>query len=92
MLPMSPHDIVKVTERRALEAERRAEVRRLLEEADASSGWPSPLPMTWLLRRAGRLLVTAGRRLQELGAPQRSRTDDTCVVPSRRHTLSSAER
>lgn len=71
MMPMSPYDIMKMIERRNAEAERRAQRRRLFEEAVAATRERMPSPISRLLRRASRLLEPACRRLEQGVGPRR---------------------
>jgi hypothetical protein len=69
---MSPYDAKKVADMRAEEAVRRMHYRRLVREATANQeGW-AVRQIAPLLRRSGELLVAAGRRLQQVGARQKS--------------------
>lgn len=66
---ISPYDVMRVTASRAAEDERRTEIRRLIREAEADRAVWMPRRITPLLRGAGRALVSAGRWLEEAGAP-----------------------
>lgn len=92
MIPVSPYDIMRITDRRAIEAERRAQTRRLLKEAAAAgTGWMPP-PIAWLLNRAGRLLVATGRRLQHMGARPGPAMAGQVAAQGYQHILSGSQR
>lgn len=72
MFPMSPYDVKRIADVRAEEALRRMHHRRLVRQATMNQrGWLMR-QVAPLLRRSGRLLVAAGRRLQDIGSPQKS--------------------
>jgi hypothetical protein len=66
---ISPYDVMRVTARRAEENERRAQIRRLIQEAKASQTPWMPRWVIPLLRWAGRTLVAVGQWLEQAGAP-----------------------
>jgi hypothetical protein len=70
MVPLSPYDAKRIADMRAEEAMRRMRHRRLVREATANQGGWMVQRIAPLLRRLGRLLVAAGRRLQNLGSPR----------------------
>lgn len=72
MLPISPYDVKRIADMRAEEAVRRMRRRRLVREATANQrGWLAQR-VAPLLGRSGCLLVAAGCRLQQIGAPPKA--------------------
>jgi hypothetical protein len=69
MFPMmNPYNFKRIADMRAEEAVRRMRHRRLVREATADGqGW-GVRQIALLLRQSGRLLVAAGRRLQQMGS------------------------
>ncbi len=69
MLPISPYDAKRIADMRVEEAMRRMRHQRLVREATANQrGWLARR-IAALLGRCGSLLVAAGRRVQQIGAP-----------------------
>lgn len=72
-LPVSPYDVMRIVNTRAAEAERRAQVRRLLAEA-AARRRRTPWQVS-ALRQLGDLLLGAGHRLQRIGLADAERDE-----------------
>jgi hypothetical protein len=82
MLPVNPYDLKRIADMRVEEAMGRMHHRRLLREvATNQRGWV-PRQIVLLLRRSGRLLVAAGRRLQQIGSRQNAPIEGQVAAPA----------